>query len=238
MSRTAALAVAVGTPLVISAVLGAAGGLLANTTAALVLVLVVVGAACLGHRSAGLAAAVSAGLGFDFFLTAPYLTFSVTDPGDVETLVALTLVAVAVTEIVQWGRRYRSQLGDREAYLDALLAISPQHGRGDRWIDAVGDYLVALLDLDACSWVDVVDPYAPRLDRDGQVRNRGRVLPVDDDGLPVLSTLVLPVRPDEPGSPGFVLTASTHVARPTPRQRRLAAALADQTGWALQQRQA
>ena len=179
-----------------------------------------------------------AGLAFDFFLTQPYLTFSIDSAEDVETLAALVLVGGAVTEIVQWGRRHQTRLRDRDAYLDALLAISDRHARGDtEWLSAVGRYLVGLLDLDSCTWTDSVDPDAPRLDRDGEVRDHGRTLRASD-GLPVHSTVVLPVQPDQPDSPGFVLTASTHVAAPTPRQRRLAVALADQTGWVLAQRNA
>jgi hypothetical protein len=50
----------------------------ANTSAALVLVLVVVAVATAGDRLAGVLAACSAGLWFDFFLTQPYQRFAVT----------------------------------------------------------------------------------------------------------------------------------------------------------------
>ncbi len=231
VGRPAALVIAVVAPIAVSAGLTALRGTIANPTSALVLVLVVVGVACLGRRSAGLTAAAVAGLSFDYFLTEPYLTFSVTDPGDVETLVALVLVGVAVTEVVRWGQRYQAQLGDRDAYLNALLAISD---REPGWVKAVGRYLTALLDLDDCSWVEVVGPDEPRLGRDGEMRLHGQVLPADD-GLPIFAGLVLPVRPEDPASPGFVLIASAHVARPSLRRRRLASALADQVGWALAQ---
>lgn len=83
---------------------------LANTSAALILVLVIVAAACTGYRSAGVIAAISAGAWFDFFLTAPYLTFSVTSAADVETLIVLVLLGVVVNEVIHWGRRYQFQL--------------------------------------------------------------------------------------------------------------------------------
>ena len=233
IGRAVALGVAVGTPILVGAVLGALRTVLAGTSAVLVLALVVVGVACLGYRSAGLVAALVAGLAFDFFLTAPYFTFAIIAPADVETLVALLLVGVASTELVAWGQRYRTQLGDRDAYLTALLAVSEG---GPGWLDAVGRHLMALLDLDACTWVDVTSPADPRLDRDGEVRLKGQVLDAAD-GLPVHAALVLPVRPDDPRSAGFQLVASTHVARPTLRRRRLASALADQVGWVLEQQQ-
>lgn len=232
VNRNVALAAAVVAPLaacVVLAALRAAAATLNSASAALVLVLVVVAVACLGHRGASLVAAVVAGLGFDYFLTAPYLTLSITDAADVETLVALLLVGIAITEVVRWGQRYRTRLSDREAYLTALLAIS---GRPPGWREAVARHLVALLDLDECEWAESLDAGAPRLDRDGEVRLGGHLLPVAD-GLPVHSSVVLPLRPDDPASPGFVLTASTHVARPPLRARRLAAALADQVGWVM-----
>ena len=233
IGRAVALGVGVGAPVLVGALLGVLRTVLAGTSAVLVLALVVVGVACLGHRSAGLVAALVAGLAFDFFLTAPYFTFAITAAADVETLVALLLVGAASIELVAWGQRYRIQLGDRDAYLTALLAVSE---RGPGWLDAVGRHLMALLDLDACTWVDVTSAADPRLDRDGEVRLKGQVLRAAE-GLPVHAALVLPVRPDDPRSPGFSLVASTHVARPTLRQRRLASALADQVGWALEQEQ-
>ncbi len=223
-------------PVAAGAALAAFRGSLANTSAALILVLVVVAAACTGFRSAGLVAAVAAGAAFDFFLTAPYLTLVITDPADIETAVMLLVVGVAITEVLQWGRRAQRQVRDRDAYLSALLAISDRDQADDhQWIDAVGAHLVGLLHLDRCAWADTTDPGEPRLEADGEVRHGGRLLRVDDDGLPVDSTVTVPVDLDDPGSPGFVLTAAAHVARPTLRQRRLARALADQTGWALRQ---
>lgn len=70
----------------------------------------------------------------------------------------------------------------------------------------------------------------PRLDRDGEVRLRGQRLRVDQDGLPTVTTVALPIRPADPTFPGFILTAATHIARPSVEQRRLAGALADQVG--------
>lgn len=231
-----ALVGAVLVPVVTSALLGLFRHSLANTSMALILVLAVVAAACTGYRSAGLVSALAAGLAFDFFLTAPYLTLAITDPTDLETAAMLLLVGVAVSELVQWGRRAQQQVRDRDSYLSALLAISDRNrGDDERWIDEVGAHLIALLDLDRCSWSTGLDPHEPRLESDGEVRLDGRLLRVDDDGLPIDSTIAVPVDIDDPGSPGFVLTAAAHVARPTLRQRRLARALADQTGWALHQ---
>ena len=120
-------------PVALCAVLGTFRGSLANTSAALILVLVVVAAASTGYRSAGLLAAVAAGVALDFFLTAPYLTLAITDPADLETAAMLLVVGVAVTMVVQWGHRWQRQVRDRDAYLRRFCRLrSEVHTRPDR----------------------------------------------------------------------------------------------------------
>ena len=171
LSRRVAILGAALAPLVICGLLGLLPSALANTSAALILVLVIVAAACTGYRLAGLIAAISAGVWFDFFQTAPYLRFSINDPADIETLIMLVLVGIAINEIIQWGRGYQVRLRDRDTYLHALLAISDRpNNKGTAWVDAVGTYLLTLLDLDACSWVEAIDDDVPRLDRAGRDR--------------------------------------------------------------------
>ena len=48
------------------------------------------------------------GVFFDLFLTQPYGTLAVTNPDDVEALVLLLAVGVAVTELALWGRRQQA----------------------------------------------------------------------------------------------------------------------------------
>jgi PAS domain S-box-containing protein len=76
-----------------------------NTSAALLLVLVVVGIASAGDRLAGLLAALSAVLGFDFFLTQPYQSLAIASAADVRTTLLLLVVGVAVTETAHRGRK-------------------------------------------------------------------------------------------------------------------------------------
>ena len=59
---------AVVVPVLVAAALGALGSRITTATAALVLVLVVVAVSAVGDRAAGLLAAVSSGVWFDFFL--------------------------------------------------------------------------------------------------------------------------------------------------------------------------
>ncbi len=73
--RIAVLVASFFAPLVACALLTLARDAIANTNAALILVLLIVGAASTGLRSAGLLAAVSSAAWFDFFLTVPYGRF-------------------------------------------------------------------------------------------------------------------------------------------------------------------
>jgi K+-sensing histidine kinase KdpD len=93
----------------------------ANTNAALGLVLLVVAAAATGIRPAGLSAAVSSAVWFDFFLTQPYGRFTIDDQADIETAVLLVLVGLAVTEIALWGRRRQAEASRQEGYLRGVV---------------------------------------------------------------------------------------------------------------------
>src|SRR6478736_660328 len=70
--RSAVLLLSAVVPLAVSLALSPFRASIASTNAALVLVLIVVAAAATGLRFAGMVAAVSSAVSFDFFLTAPY----------------------------------------------------------------------------------------------------------------------------------------------------------------------
>lgn len=185
-ARTAALVL----PVVVAAVPAALlRDVVANTSAALVLVLVLVGVAAFGDRIAGLLAAVSVAASFDFFLTRPFLAFAIAGRDDVETAVLLAAIGVAVTEIVQWGRRHQARSVRHDGYLTGLHAAArlaadvPE--AGDR-IDRIATMIASVLDLDACRYDPAPDPRAerPRLQRDGTVTSRGRMVSIERDGLP------------------------------------------------------
>ena len=184
---------------------------LANTSAALILVLVIVAAACSGYR--------------DRRISRRRLQWR---------LVRL-LPDRALSEVLGRRRRRHRDPDHARACSGSPSTRSSSGAAGTRrdstivtpicmpcWrsptdramrepprVDAVGTYLLSLLDLDACSWVDAIDDDVPRLDRDGGVRLRGQQLRVDQDGLPTVSTVALPIRPGDPASPGFILTAAS-----------------------------
>ena len=91
-----------------------------NTDAALAMILVVVAVAANGYRLAGILAALSVAVWFDFFLTQPYETFSITRRNDIETTVLLLVIGIAVTEIAVWGRRQHTAASRRAGYLDGI----------------------------------------------------------------------------------------------------------------------
>lgn len=208
-------------------------------TAALVLVLIVVGAAATGDRFAGIVAALSSGAGFDVFLTAPYGAFTISDPNDIEVTVLLVLAGFAVTEIALWGRRQQARASRRAGYLDGVLGtskiIAVRETSPDALVDHVADQIVQLLDIDACRFVLGAGPGTQdaSLDHDGYVVRRGKRVNVEHDGLPTDERIGLVVRQGGIMHGQFVLTAATRVVRPSVEQLRVAVLLADQVGAAL-----
>lgn len=78
-----------------------------NTALALVMVAVVVLVVAPGRRLAALVAGISAGLWFDFFLTRPYESFTISRSADMQTTVLLLVVAVGVGELAARDRHHR-----------------------------------------------------------------------------------------------------------------------------------
>src|SRR5499433_4027151 len=100
-----AVVVALAAPLALAAILVPFRASFPNTDAALAMLLVVVAVAANGYRLAGILAAVSAAVWFDFFLTRPYEQFTITRRTDIETTILLLIIGIAVTELAVWGRR-------------------------------------------------------------------------------------------------------------------------------------
>ena len=143
---------------------------MANTSVALLLVLVVVAVAALGRRLAGWLAAASVAISFDFFWTEPYQTLAITGRVDVETAVLLLLVGVAVTEIAVWGRRQQAAANREAGFRDGLLAAAEAVATGDSpsaVIDRVSAQLVPLLGLERCRFDYGTGLDHPRLEHDG-----------------------------------------------------------------------
>jgi K+-sensing histidine kinase KdpD len=238
---------AAAAPLVVCAVLSVFRDSVANTNAALALVLLVVAAASTGIRLAGLVAALSCAAWFDFFLTEPYHLFTITDPADVETAALLVLVGIAVSEIALWGRRQQAKASREQGYLDGVLTTAATVGAGHRpttsLVDEVCAQIVDVLQLDDCRFdLRRIDPgsadtgTAPilaTLNGDATMTYNGLPYDVQRHGLPTDSEIALPVQSGGLVRGRLLLTAATRVSRPTTEQLRIAVALASQVGAAL-----
>ncbi|HZX05716.1 DUF4118 domain-containing protein [Kribbella sp.] len=208
-----------------------------NANAALVLVVVIVAVAVFGIRLAGVLAAVSSALWFDFFLTTPYYSFSIDNSNDVDQAVLLLVIGIAVTQIAIWGRRQQANASRRRGYLDGVITTSQAVATGasaDDLIEQVRAELIAVLGIDGVKFVaGRKQTAAPRLNPDGSVTRGSQVLKVERDGLPTNAEIELPVQHAGVSRGCFLLTAASRIARPDLEQRVVAVALADQVGAAL-----
>jgi K+-sensing histidine kinase KdpD len=233
--RLAGLA-GVAAPLALAALLVPFRSSFPNTDAALAMLLVVVAVAANGDRRAGVLAAASTAVWFDFFLTQPYERFTITRRTDIETTVLLLVIGTAVTEIAAWGRRHYTIASRRAGYLDgihnAARAVAAG-GSAPALIDQVGSQLVQLLSLRSCIFqYGVAGVGRPaRLHRDGSV-TFGQRRWADSEGFPAGTDVELLV---EGGGifEGRFLMAPAPGARPSLERRLLAVAFADQVGAAL-----
>ena len=234
--QVAALA-GLAAPLALTAVLIPFRGSFPNTDAALALVLVVVAVAAAGYRLAGVLAAVSAAVWFDFFLTVPYERFTINRHTDIETTGLILAVGVAVTEIAVRGRRQHAMAARRAGYLDGINAAARAVATGTEprlLIGQVCVQLTRLLGLSACRFQDgaagIGNP--PRLLRDGRVATATRIWDPEREGLPPGRDTELLVEAGGLLQGRFLLTPGPD-ARPTLEQRLVAVGLADQAGAAL-----
>ena len=233
--RLAVLA-GVAAPLALAAVLVPFRASFPNTDAALAMLLVVVAVAANGYRLAGVLAAVSTAVWFDFFLTQPYERFTITRRTDIETTALLLVIGVAVTEIAVWGRRHYAIASRRAGYLDginnAARAVAAG-GSAPALIDQVSTQLAQLLSLRSCVFqYGVAGLGRPaRLHRDGSVTFGERRWPTDG-GLPADTDLELLVEGGGIFQGRFLMTPAPG-ARPALERRLLAVAFADQVGAAL-----
>jgi hypothetical protein len=197
---------------------------------ALVLVLVVLGIAVMGGRSAGLVAGVVTALSFDYFLTAPYGSFSIHRRDDVVTTVLLAVVGVVGGELVERARRSTADARARRAELDGFhrrAELAAGGERPSRLIARTGEAsLLALNDISyergpapadmavLTHWGATVPPRA------GPGRPETVALPVRAHGRDLGHFLLVFARP----TAGMAVSADT---------RHAAVAMADQLGVAL-----
>ena len=232
--RTPARVGAVVLPLASCAILSTLRDSVTAVTAVLILVLWVVAASASGDRVAGLLAAVSSGVWFDFFLTEPYQRFTIADQDDIEAVVLLVLIGVGVTEIALWGHRQQVRASRRSGYLEGVLGAARVVSEGDTpaptLIAIVARQVADVLGADTSRFVPgpVHDARIALLDHDGVVTRGGHAVDVDRLGLPTDEQVALVVRRGSRVAGHFLVTASTRVSYPSREQRTVAVLLADQ----------
>lgn len=237
--KSAVIAAAAVAPVIVCAVLSAFRDNVTAATAVLVLVLLVIAAASTGVRIAGIVAAVSGAVWFDFFLSPPYGQLAIYDRDNVEAAVLLVVIGAAVTEVALWGHRQQARANRRAGYLDGVLGtaeiVALRTESPDALTAHVADQIKQILAVSRCRFVlgPPRDPRVPVLGHEGQVTRRGKDVDVDRDGLPTDDDIALAVT--RAGTPvgHFLLTSAANIARPTLEQRKVAILLADQVGQVL-----
>ncbi|MGA3217968.1 MAG: DUF4118 domain-containing protein [Acidimicrobiales bacterium] len=207
-----------------------------NTALALVMVAVVVVVVTPGRRLAALVAGISAGLWFDFFLTRPYESFSISRSADIQTTVLLFVVAVGVGELAARDRQHRTDSTSGTEGLTALQSVSELVTGGAAAkpvIDAVRDALVPLLYLESCRFDPSRAPVTvPFIERPGFVSYAVYRWDAAGQGLPP-SPVTLPVRSGGRLLGRFVLEGPVQGVPLDDHRLVTAVVLADLTGTAL-----
>jgi K+-sensing histidine kinase KdpD len=232
--RAAVRGAALALPLLTCALLALVRDDVTAASSVLVLVLWVVAAAASGDRIAGILAAVSGAVWFDFFLTEPYQRFTINAADDVEATILLVLIGLAVSEIALWGRRQRLAAERRSGYLDGVLTAAESVVSGnvpaEQVRDLVAQHITDVLGADASRFVagPVRDGRIWVLDHTGALTRDGHTVDVRRSGLPTDEYTAVPVHRGEHVIGHFLVTSASHVAYPSREQLRVAVLLADQ----------
>lgn len=230
-----AVAAALVGPLLGALILVPFRGSLSNTNMALILVVVVVAVAVAGSRLAGALAALSAAAWFDFFLTQPYQSFTISYGRDITTAVLLLVVGLAVSQLAARARRLQVIAITDAGYLarihdTAQLTQSATSARAV--VDHVKRQLCELLQLRECRFeYGTLLGHPPRLEQDGSVMAGRRRWDVDQRGWPQ-EDIELPAFGGGRFQGRFMLKPIPG-ARPSLQARLTAVTLSDQAGAAL-----
>ncbi len=204
-----------------------------DSHAVLVLVLVVALISAVGPAPAGVGAAVTAALSFDYFWTEPVGSLAVDDASDVITVALLLLVAVASSQLRMRVTRQQATAAQQRSYLAAVqtaVATRSASEAPDDSLEAVCEAITAVLGADRCRLVRGGTPGTTRLGADGVVTQNGRALDVVRSGLPTDDLIVLTVGGASEAAVRFEVSAASQVARPSLEQRQVAALIARLVG--------
>ena len=207
-----------------------------SANVALLLVLVVVCVAALGGRGPAAVSAVVAAASFDFFLTRPYNSLRIGSADDLETTLILLAIGAVVGQVAVLGRRRQADAQRRLEELARLGRVANRVAVGgdvDGLIELVEAEECGLLSLRRCEFL-LNAPDLPLLGRDGTVRTSLRVFQGREFSLPAEGVRIPVV--------GGGRELGSLVLEPDPlvgvsiEERRVAVAIADQLGAALERR--
>ena len=227
---------AAGAPPAAAAALVVLRSHVSDSALALLMVLVVVLVVSPGRRLAALLAGVSAGVWFDFFLTRPYESFTISHSADIQTAAMLVAVAVGVGELAARERQHKSQSVTGHDALQSVQAVSELVAQGasaEVVTSAAEDALVRLLHLRSCRF----DPAravvtVPFVERPGYISYTAFRWDARNDGLPV-GEVTLPVSFEHRLLGRFVLEGPDPPVPVEPERLHAAVVLADLAGLAL-----
>ena len=148
----------------------------------------VVAVAANGHRVAGIAAAASAAVWFDFFLTPPFERLTIARRPDLETTISIVVVGLIITELAARSRRHLRASNESIGYLAMVhdvVELAADSAPASTVIDHASRSLVAVLELRSCRFDrGLADPPLARIEANGDVVHVGLRWPVDDAGIP------------------------------------------------------
>jgi len=228
-------------PILVAAVLVPVRGHLSPVNVALALTVVVVASGSLGGRAAGVAAALSAALSYDYFHTKPYLSLTIHGADDLEMTVQLLVVGLIAGQLAWHARRSARRLASGRSELERIRRLADQVARGFETTDvivAAQAELAGLLDpivcqFEAAPFADRLD--LPRLERNGVIEQpaRYRLQPGGDLEMELPAQgLVLPVMARGQIIGRFVLDFEPGTTASL-EQRVVAVAVTDQVGASL-----
>jgi len=175
-------------PLVVALALTPLRTHLSSANLALLLVVVIVAVATLGNRAAGVLAALSSAVWFDFFLTRPYQRFTISHGDDITTAVLLLAVGVTVSQLAAHARRLKLiTVTDARhlAHVHDTARLVQAGASPDAVVDQVRGQLVEVLGLQGCRFeYGSLLGRPPRLEQDGQVTVDRTRWNLDQDGWP------------------------------------------------------
>jgi K+-sensing histidine kinase KdpD len=200
-----------------------------NTNVALGIVILVLLAAAVGGRRAGMIAAISSAVAFDFFFTRPFASLRVAASKDLQTTVLLACIGAIGGELVDRARRSGARAAIAQAALDTTYQRAELAAGSDnpgRLIRLAVQELTRALDLKSCRYVSGKAPTSlPEL------AHNSILVPATVD--PSTRGLVaLPVRAHGRAQGYFLMAFPTNTVGTslTSDQRHAAVALADQVG--------